>query len=131
MAHHHCKDFSRTELLRRAAAQAGRGLPTVEPGMPLPAGTGLSRRSFVLRSAGLALSVYGASTLNVPGLAEGIAEAAEAPPDAVLVSVFLEGGIDSLSVLAPVNDDAYIRQRPTLKVTEANGLAFSEDDRLR
>ena len=34
--------------------------PAIEPGMPTPAGTGLSRRSFLLRSAGLALSVYGA-----------------------------------------------------------------------
>ena len=31
--------------------------------MPAPAGTGLSRRSFLLRSAGLALSVYGAGRL--------------------------------------------------------------------
>ncbi len=52
-----CEDFSRTELARRAAAQAGRGLPSIEAGMPLPAGTGLSRRSFVTRTAGIALSV--------------------------------------------------------------------------
>ena len=32
--------------------------------MPTPAGTGLSRRSFLLRSAGLALSVYGAGQLG-------------------------------------------------------------------
>ena len=54
-----CNDFSRTDLLRRAAAEAGRGLPAVERGMPLPAGTGLDRRSFLARGAGLALAVYG------------------------------------------------------------------------
>src|SRR5438876_308323 len=37
-----CRDFTRTELLRHATAQAGRGLPAIEPGMPAPAGTGLS-----------------------------------------------------------------------------------------
>ena len=31
-----CNDFSRTDLLRRAAAEAGRGLPAIEHGMPLP-----------------------------------------------------------------------------------------------
>ena len=32
-----CNDFSRTDLMRRAAAEAGRGLPAIEAGMPLPA----------------------------------------------------------------------------------------------
>ena len=48
-----CNDFSRTELFRRATAEAGRGLPAIEAGMPLPAGTGLDRRSFLARTAGL------------------------------------------------------------------------------
>ena len=30
MAHHHCNGFRRAELIRRAAAEAGRGLPAVE-----------------------------------------------------------------------------------------------------
>ena len=60
-----CRDFSRSQLLHRAAARAGAGLPAIEPGMPAPAGTGLTRRSFVLRSAGLAMSVYGASKLGL------------------------------------------------------------------
>ena len=38
-----CDDCNRTELFRRAIAEAGRGLPAIEPGMPLPAGTGLTR----------------------------------------------------------------------------------------
>src|SRR5271154_3223542 len=81
-----CQDFNRAELLRHAAAQAGRGLPSIEPGMPTPAGTGLSRRGFLLASAGLALSVYGAGRLLDPSkFEEGIALAAEATNAPVLV----------------------------------------------
>ena len=39
--------------------------------MPAPAGTGLSRRSFLLRTGGLALSVYGASMLRPAGVQGG------------------------------------------------------------
>ena len=55
-----CNEFSRAAMLRRSVAEAGRGLPTIEPGMPIPAGSGLDRRAFLSRAAGLALSVYGA-----------------------------------------------------------------------
>ncbi len=97
-----CQDFNRAELLRHTAAQAGRGLPAIEPGMPVPAGTGLSRRGFLLASAGLALSVYGAGRLLDPAaFEEGIARAASAPEGRVLVSVYLQGGIDAMSVLYP------------------------------
>ena len=41
MACNHCNEFSRAHLLRSAAAEAGKGLPQIEPGMPIPAGTGL------------------------------------------------------------------------------------------
>ena len=50
-----CAGFTRARLLRSAAARAGEGLPGIEPGMPAPAGTGLNRRSFLLRSAGMAV----------------------------------------------------------------------------
>lgn len=132
MSHRHCRDFSRNQLLRRAAAEAGRGLPDIEPGMPLPAGTGLTRRSMLVRSAGLALSVYGASRLGLGPLEAGVSEAIAAPPtDPGLVSVFLEGGIDSVSVLAPVGDPSYRRLRPRLALPESAGRPFAEDDRLR
>src|SRR4051812_29077251 len=127
-----CQDFSRAQLLRATAAEAGRGLPGIEPGMPLPAGTGLTRRSFLWRSAGLALAVYGGKALAPGAFEEGIAEAAAAgPSDAVLVSVFLAGGIDALSVLAPVGDPAYSGLRPTLAVPGDSSLTFSEDPRLQ
>jgi uncharacterized protein (DUF1501 family) len=129
MAHNHCNGFRRSELLRRAAAEAGRGLPAVQAGTPLPAGTGLSRRSFLMRSGGLALTVYGASKLGVGAFEEGVAKAAAAD-GRVLVSVFLEGGIDSLSVLAPVGDGKYRGYRKTLALPEGSGARFAEDDRL-
>jgi len=94
----HCAEFTRSHLVRQAVAEAGRGLPAIEPGMPTPAGTGLSRRSFLLRSGAAMLSVYGASKLKLGALEEGIAQAAGAN-ERVLVSIFLDGGVDSLSVL--------------------------------
>ena len=130
MAHQHCKSFTRSALIRDAAAQAGQGLPSVERGMPLPAGTGLSRRSFLMRSAGLALSVYGGSRmLGVDALQAGVAQAA-GPADAAIVSVFLDGGIDNLSVLAPVGDPLYRKLRPKLALHEDGLTRFDGDDRL-
>jgi uncharacterized protein (DUF1501 family) len=113
-------------------ARAGAGLPAVEPGMPTPAGTGLSRRSFLLRSAGLALSVYGAGKLaGLPVFEEGVARAAggRAGTGSVLVNVFLDGGADSMSILAPTGDPNYRRLRPTLALP-ASASVFSEDHRL-
>ena len=124
----HCAGLSRSRLLHRAAAEAGRGLPLIEPGMPLPAGTGMSRRSFVARSLGAALSVYGADKL-LPGLFdEGIALAASGPAQPILVSVFLEGGADALSVLSPQGDPLYRKLRPKLGLS--GGTQFAEDGRL-
>jgi uncharacterized protein (DUF1501 family) len=130
----HCKDYSRSELLRQAAARPGAGLPRIEMGMPDPAGTGLSRRGFVAASAGLALTVYGASALSPNAFEAGIAEAAAAAPDnPVLISIWLSGGLDSLSLLSPVNDATYRSLRPSLKIApSANPLdTFTEDTRLQ
>ena len=129
-----CNDYSRTQLLRRAAAEAGRGLPAIEPGQPLPAGTGLSRRTFFSRSAGLALAVYGASSLGPKAFEEGIqAAAAQAPNDRVLVSVFLSGGADALSMLVPKQaaHSAYAGLRPALALPEGEGTDFAGDTSLR
>ncbi|HXV02548.1 MAG TPA: DUF1501 domain-containing protein [Gaiellaceae bacterium] len=126
-----CNEFSRSSLVRGAVAEAASGLPAIEPGMPLPAGTGLDRRSFVLRSAGLALAVYGAGALELPLYEDGVLAAAEAAPNQpVLVSLFLDGGADSLSLLAPVGDPDYKKLRPKLALPDS-GLAFTEDPRLR
>jgi uncharacterized protein (DUF1501 family) len=127
-----CNDFNRAQLLRAGVAQAGRGLPSIEPGMPIPAGTGMDRRSFLLRSAGAVLSVYGAAALAPRALEDGIAEAAAAaaPDQPVLVSIFMEGGWDALSVLAPVKEARYHELRPALGLSEGAGVPFSEDETL-
>ncbi|MGO8904530.1 MAG: DUF1501 domain-containing protein [Solirubrobacteraceae bacterium] len=127
-----CNDFTRSQLLRAGIAQAGRGLPSIEPGMPVPAGTGMDRRAFLLRSAGAVLSVYGAAALSPRHLEEGIAAAAAATPtnQPVLVSIFMEGGWDALSVLAPVKEAEYHELRPVLGRAEGEGEPFSEDETL-
>ncbi len=127
-----CRDFTRSQLLRAGVAQAGRGLPAIERGMPLPAGTGMDRRAFLLRSAGAMLAVYGAAALSPRHLEEGIAEAAAAAPpnEPVLVSIFVEGGWDALSVLAPVKEARYHELRPALGLKEGTGVPFSEDETL-
>jgi uncharacterized protein (DUF1501 family) len=113
MAHRCCDDFSRTR----------------DPKAPPPAGRGLDRRQFIMRSVGLAMTVYGATQLPLQALLEGVAEAA--PPDRVLVTVFMAGGIDSLSVLAPVGDPNYTKLRPKLALPDSEGTPFGEDGRLR
>ena len=115
-------------MLHRAIAEAGRGLPAIETGMPLPAGTGLSRRSFLARGLGAAVAVYGGSKLGLSALEEGVAAAASAPPGNVLVSVFLEGGADGLSVLSPQDDPLYRKLRPQLGLS--GGTPLAEDGRL-
>jgi uncharacterized protein (DUF1501 family) len=119
----HCDDYSK--------AQAGRGLRGIEPGMPVPAGTGLSRRSFLARSSGLALSVFGGTMLSRLALEEGIAAAAGSSSP-VLVSIFMSGGFDAMSMLAPIGDARYASLRPNIGLTPSGDSAdvFSEDDRL-
>ena len=124
----HCDGLSRSRLLHKAIAEAGRGLPAIEPGMPLPAGTGLSRRRFLARGLGATLAVYGAARLGLPAFHEGIAAAASGAPQQVFVSVFLEGGADGLSVLSPQGDPLYRTLRPTLGLS--GGTPFAEDPRL-
>jgi uncharacterized protein (DUF1501 family) len=113
MAHNCCDDFARSR----------------DPRVPEPAGRRLDRRQFLVRGAGLALTVYGATRLPLAALQEGIAAAAA--PDRVLVSVFMAGGIDSLSVLAPVGDANYRKLRPRLALGDSDGSPFGEDGRLR
>jgi len=119
-----CSDFTRTELVRRGVAEAGRGLPSIEPGMPVPAGSGLSRRSFIARSLGMALAVYGGAALKPQAWLEGIEAAAAAGPRRVLVSIFLDGGADALSMLFPADDPLYRKYRPRLALAPDAGTPF-------
>src|SRR3954468_7886848 len=125
-----CRDFTRSQLLRAGAARAGDGLPAIEPGMPTPAGTGLSRRKFLLASAGFAASVYGANKLGLSAFEEGIARGASWNDGRVLVSVFMPGGLDAMSLLAPVGDPKYATYRPTLALDGATTTPFAEDANL-
>src|SRR3954454_18064029 len=99
--------------------------------MPAPAGTGLDRRTFLARTVGLALAVYGGTALRPRLLDDGIASAAAAGGNQrVLVSCFLDGGADALSLLAPVQDPAYRSLRPRLALDAAAGTSFTEDTSL-
>jgi uncharacterized protein (DUF1501 family) len=128
-----CTGFTRSETLRSRLRSGAPGTPREwDPRMPVPAGAGIDRRRFLLDGAGGLLSIYGAGRLGLTSrvLGEGVAQAATAQPGPVLVSVFLAGGIDALSVLAPVGDPLYAKLRPTLAVPASSGTPFSEDTRL-
>lgn len=127
--HRCCTEHTRAEFARRSLAEAGKGLPSIEAGMPEPAGTGLSRRSFIARAGGLALAVYGSTLLDQRAFVDGIAKATSSQGK-VLVSVFLDGGVDALSILSPVDDPRYRSLRPTLKLGAGAGPAWTEDRRL-
>ena len=56
---------------------------------------------------------------------------AAARQNTVLVSVFLDGGLDTLSLLAPVDDATYQTLRPTLKMAPNPALTFADDPQLQ
>ena len=124
-----CDGLPLQRVLPRADDAPGRGAgragpARIEKGMPLPAGTGLSRRSFLLRSgaaAALGLRRVEARRSSSSRRASPRRRAAATP---VLVSVFLDGGADSLSVLAPVERHAsYHALAPDLALGPGEGRA--------
>ena len=97
--------------------------------MPAAAGTGLDRRPFLLRGGGADAVGLRRTRLGL-GLCEaGIAQAA-GRDDPVLVSVFLDGGIDSLSVLAPVGDTSYRTCARSWRSARRRARRSREDARL-
>ena len=121
-----CREHSRSALLRHGVARGrARASPPSSPGMPLPAGTGLDRRALLLRSAPASHSPSTArSSLAPASFEEGIGDARAATArQQVLVSVFLDGGADSLSMLAPVGDPRYRKLRPSLALAPGAGRA--------
>jgi uncharacterized protein (DUF1501 family) len=127
---HHCDEFSRAAVVHAGTAEAGRGLPAIEGGMPNPAGTGLSRAAFLSRTLGTMLTVYGAGALAPRAFDDAIAEAAGAAANTTLVSVFAPGGWDSLSLLYPNGDPNYRALRPELALKPDAGPVFLSDSRL-
>ncbi len=126
--HQHCNDYARSHAL------AGAGLPAIEAGMPDPAGTGLSRRSMMLRSLGLGMAVYGGSALTGADRVEAAINDALGEHK-VVISVFVDGGWDSLSLLAPLGSAHLARAqalRPKLMGTidPAKTATFAGDPSL-
>jgi uncharacterized protein (DUF1501 family) len=97
--HHHCQNYAHSRH-----AVAGQGLPSIEAGMPAPAGTGLTRRSMMLRSLGVGMAVYGAGAMTSAETVEAAINDAMGEHK-VVVSVFFDGGWDALSVLLPYGSD--------------------------
>ena len=128
--HNCCNDYTRSQLLRSAAAEAGKGLPVIEPGMPSRPGPGS-------RGAG---SSPAAPASRSPSTAPRRSRSRPSRPgsprrrqtDKILVSVFFDGGIDALSVLAPVGDSALraAAAEPRLRARRRRPN-FTEDHDLR
>jgi len=55
MSHNCCNGFTRSQALRRAAGGAAGAVAPRDPRAPAPAGRGLDRKQFLLRSAGVVI----------------------------------------------------------------------------
>ena len=128
MACNHCDEFSRAHLLRRAVAEAGRGLPRSSAGCRCPPGPG-SAGARSSRSAPACSPSTAPRSCGLRALEEGIAQAAGRRRP-LLVSIFLDGGIDSLSC-SRHRRPALPQLRPTWGSPPGAGTAFAEDPRLR
>ena len=82
-----------------------------------PEDRALSRRRFLQ-----ALGVAGGAAAASPLLPASVAYAQDASPGDVLVVLSLRGGVDGLSLVAPVGDPDYARLRPTIAVPGASGV---------
>ena len=102
--------------------------------MPLPAGTGhdAARASSRARPGSRSRSTAAARSRAL-ALDDGIARGRGHAPanQKVLVSIFLNGGIDALSVLFPAGDPRTTRCGRRSRSRRPQGTPFAEDDRLR
>src|SRR5579875_3636798 len=131
----HCDGFTRSQAIRRALAGGARAVEREwDPRMPMPAGVSIDRRRFLAGAVGGLAIVYGAGRAGLTDgmLGDGIARAASLQPQnsPILISLFLQGGLDSLSLLAPAGDPLYEKLRPTLAVAPGSGVPFREDPSL-
>lgn len=81
----------------------------------------LSRRHFLSLSSGLV-----ATALSQPWLPRVAFAKAENSDRDVLVSVFLRGGADSLSLCVPFGEPAYYRHRPNLAIAQPDSSASAK-----
>jgi uncharacterized protein (DUF1501 family) len=131
----YCDGFARSQAIRRVLASGERPVPREwDSRMPIPAGAGVDRRRFLAGMVGGLAIVYGAERAGLTDrmLGDGIAQAAtnHGGRGPILVSLFLQGGIDALSLLAPAGDPLYQKLRPTLAVKPGTGTPFREDPSL-
>jgi uncharacterized protein (DUF1501 family) len=131
----HCDGFTRSQAIRRALAGGVRPVAREwDSRMPIPAGVGVDRRRFIAGAIGGLALVYGAERAGLTDgmLGDGIARAASLQPShsPIIVSLFLQGGLDSLSLLAPAGDPLYEKLRPTLAVAPGSGVQLREDTSL-
>jgi uncharacterized protein (DUF1501 family) len=130
-----CDGFTQSRAIRNMLRT---GRPPVarewDARMPIPAGVGIDRRRFLAGAAGGLISVYGAGRLGLTDrlLGDGIAKAAalQSSSSPILVSIFLQGGVDALSLLGPAGDPLYEKLRPTLAISPTDGIPFREDPSL-
>ncbi len=130
-------DCALPRLHRGRSCSAGRrprpgvGLPAIEPGMPLPGRDGAQQAHLRREERRARARRLRGGSLGLRQLEEGIASAAGGPAQTVLVSIFLDGGADALSVLYPDGDPLYRKLRPKLALPAGAGPAFAADARLR
>ncbi|CAB4952156.1 MAG: DUF1501 domain-containing protein [Actinobacteria bacterium] len=103
----------------------------------------VNRRRFIA-GAGVAAGSLAATAYLSPSLLVGSASAASLPftqsaaspvraarvakpTNNILVVLYLRGGFDGLSALAPISDSEYYAKRPNIAVPAASGLAINSD----
>ena len=130
MANCGCDGYSRTQLLRRAAARPDGGSRRLSPGCRRrPARGSPGARSCRARPGWPWRST--APRASARAFEQGIAAAAAQAPanDRVLVSVFLAGGADSLTHARADEPTRSTRAAAGLALPGGEGTAFSEDPR--
>jgi uncharacterized protein (DUF1501 family) len=131
----YCDGFAQSQAIRRVLASGERPVAREwDSRMPIPAGAGVDRRKFLTGVLGGLAIVYGAERAGLTDrmLGDGIARAAtnQGAKGPILVSLFMQGGVDALSLLAPAGDPLYQKLRPTLAVKAGTGTPFREDKSL-
>jgi uncharacterized protein (DUF1501 family) len=87
----------------------------------------VNRRSFIKGASVLALGFAMPAVLERAVFARALDGVSAASVDRTLVVIELNGGIDGLNVVIPLNNAAYRSARPNLNVVEATALPLTSD----